>query len=40
MDGAIIVVAATDGPMPQNSRAHPFGSSGKRSEIGCIHEQV
>jgi len=22
-DGAILVVAATDGPMPQNPRAHP-----------------
>ena len=27
MDGAILVVAATDGPMPPNQRAHPVGSA-------------
>src|SRR6185369_11538647 len=38
MDGAILVVAATDGPMP-NKRAHPPGSSGGSSAYGGIHEQ-
>jgi len=31
MDGAILVVAATDGPMPQTREAHPFGSPGRCS---------
>jgi elongation factor Tu len=31
MDGAIIVVAATDGPMPQTREHILLGSSGKRS---------
>ncbi len=34
MDGAIIVVAATDGPMPPDPRTHPSGSPGERSP--CI----
>ena len=28
MDGAILVVAATDGPMPQTKRTHPSCTSG------------
>ncbi|XNM88964.1 GTP-binding protein [Escherichia coli] len=35
MDGAILVVAATDGPMPQTVST-PAGSSGRRS----VHHQV
>ena len=40
MDGAILVVAATDGVMAQTQRAHPAGSSGRRTLRCCIHEQV
>jgi elongation factor Tu len=32
MDGAIIVVAATDGPMPQTREHILLGTSGKRSQ--------
>ena len=40
MDGAILVVAATDGPMPQ-TREHVLSrSSGKRAALGCFPEQV
>ena len=35
MDGAIIVVAATDGVMPQ-TREHPLGQAGRCSENRCI----
>ena len=28
MDGAILVVSAADGPMPQHARAHPPGPPG------------
>ena len=31
MDGAILVVAATDGPMPQTQGARPAGPPGRRS---------
>ncbi len=40
MDGAIIVCAATDGPMPSDSRTYLVGSSGKRASSGCVLEQV
>ena len=40
MDGAILVVAATDGVMAQTKRAHPSVPSGRRSLHRCIHEQV
>ena len=40
MDGAILVVAATDGPMPQTRDAHPAGSSGWRAQDRCVPEQV
>jgi translation elongation factor EF-Tu-like GTPase len=39
MDGAILVVAATDGPMPQTKGTHSFGSAGWCTAHGCIHEQ-
>jgi len=39
MDGAILVVSAADGPMPQNSRAHPAGTSGWRTIHHRLHEQ-
>ena len=40
MDGAIIVVAATDGPMPQ-TREHIFlARQVNVPEIGCFHEQM
>jgi len=39
MDGAILVVSAADGPMPQNPRAHPAGPPGRRSGAGGLHEQ-
>jgi elongation factor Tu len=29
MDGAILVVSAADGPMPQTARAHPAGAPGR-----------
>ena len=31
MDGAILVIAASDGPMAQTKRAHPAGPSGRRA---------
>ena len=39
MDGAILVVAATDGPMPQ-TRAHPAVQTGRRTIYHRIPEQV
>ena len=39
MDGAILVVAATDGPMPQTREHILLGSSGRYSKNRCIHEQ-
>ena len=39
MDGAILVVAATDGPDATDPRAHPARSSGRRSEDRGIYEQ-
>ena len=38
MDGAILVVAATDGPMPQTREHILIRSSGRYSSYGCIHE--
>ena len=40
MDGAILVVAATDGVMAQTKRAHPSVPSGRCSLHRCIHEQM
>ena len=40
MDGAIIVFAATDGPMPQTREHILVGSSGKRTSFGCFLEQM
>ena len=40
MDGAILVVAATDGVMAQTKRAHPSVPSGRRTLHRSIHEQV
>ena len=40
MDGAIIVVAATDGPMPQTRERHPSRPSGERAPYRCIPQQV
>ena len=31
MDGAILVVAAADGPMPQTQGAYPAGTAGRRA---------
>ena len=39
MDGAILVVAATDGPMPQTTEAHPACTSGWSTFDGRVHEQ-
>jgi len=39
MDGAILVVSAADGPMPQTSRAHPSCSSGRRSCARRLSQQ-
>ena len=39
MDGAILVVAATDGPMPQTREHILLGSSGRCTCTGCFHEQ-
>ena len=39
MDGAILVVAATDGPMPQTREHILLRTSGWYSSYGCIHEQ-
>ncbi len=38
MDGAILVVSAADGPMPQ-TRAHPAGAAGGGAGDGRLHEQ-
>ena len=32
MDGAILVVSAADGPMPQNTRTYFIGSTGRGSK--------
>ena len=40
MDGAILVVAATDGPMPQTARAHSAGPPGGRAVHRGVPEQV
>ncbi len=39
MDGAILVVSAADGPMPQTRGAHPVGAPGERAVRGGVHEQ-
>ena len=39
MDGAILVCAATDGPMPQTREHILLARQGKRSENRCILEQ-
>ena len=39
MDGAILVVAATDGPMPQTREHILLGASGGRAVDGRVHEQ-
>ena len=38
MDGAILVVAATDGPMPQTREHILLRTSGWNSSYCCIHE--
>ena len=38
MDGAILVVNAADGPMPQTKEHILLSSSGWCSFIGCLHE--
>lgn len=38
MDGAILVVSAADGPMPQTRRAHSSFSSSRRSIYCCFYE--
>ena len=38
MDGAILVVAATDGPMPQTKEHILLGSPGRCSPHGCVYE--
>jgi len=40
MDGAILVVAATDGPMPADAGAHIAGAAGGRAVDRGVHEQV
>ena len=40
MDGAILVVAATDGPMPQTQRARAVGAPGRRAVHRGGAEQV
>ena len=40
MDGAILVVAATDGVMGSDKRAHPSVPSGRCTLHRCIHEQM
>ena len=40
MDGAILVVSAVDGPMPQTRRAHPARPPGRRAEDRGVPEQV
>ena len=39
MDGAILVVNAADGPMPQTREHILLGASGRRSGAGGVHEQ-
>ena len=39
MDGAILVVAATDGPMPQTKEHILLGSPGRCTSDCGIHEQ-
>ena len=39
MDGAILVVAATDGPMPQTREHILLGSPGRCTSNCCFHEQ-
>ena len=39
MDGAILVVAATDGPNASNTRTHPSCKTSRCSCVGCIYEQ-
>ena len=39
MDGAILVIAATDGPMAQTKEHTAAGSSGWRTLYRCIPEQ-
>ena len=39
MDGAILVVAATDGPMPQTREHILLGRQVGVPRDGCIHEQ-
>ena len=39
MDGAILVVSAADGPMPQTQRAYSSGAPGRRSRAGGVPEQ-
>jgi elongation factor Tu len=39
MDGAILVVSAADGPMPQTKGACPAGPPGERAEFSSIFEQ-
>ncbi len=39
MDGAILVVAATDGPMPQTREHILLGTSGRCTFDGRVHEQ-
>ena len=39
MDGAILVVSAADGPMPQTREHILLVPSGRRSVYRCLHEQ-
>ena len=39
MDGAILVVSAADGPMPQTTRAYSAGQTGRRAIYRSVHEQ-
>ena len=39
MDGAILVVSAADGPMPQTREHILLGTPGRRSGAGGVHEQ-
>ena len=38
MDGAILVVSAADGPMPQTREHVLLARQGKRSKYRCFHE--
>jgi len=40
MDGAILVVSAVDGPMPQTRGAHFAGAAGERAGDCRVPEQV